>query len=107
MGFTLLRLNLNNMRRSDSNQAEIVAALRKVGAKVQILSQVGNGCPDLLIAFRGKWFVAEIKDGKLPPSEKMLTPQESAWFEEFWESSGPLKVIESVDEALKFVGAMK
>jgi hypothetical protein len=93
--------------RTDSNQQEIVEALRKVGARVQILSQVGGGCPDLLIAFRGRWFVAEIKDGRLPPSEKTLTRFESGWFEEFWEHSGPLRVIESVDEALRFVGAIK
>ena len=35
--------------RTDANQAEIVAALRGVGASVQPLHAVGQGCPDLLV----------------------------------------------------------
>lgn len=38
--------------RTDSNHAEIAAALRKAGASVVSLASVGNGCPDLLVGFR-------------------------------------------------------
>lgn len=52
------------MRRAakvDVNQAEIVAALRAVGASVELLHRVGGGCPDLLVGFRGVNYVLEVK----------------------------------------------
>ena len=48
------------MRRAakiDSNHAEIVAALRGIGAYVMSLASVGGGCPDLLVGFRGHTFL--------------------------------------------------
>jgi hypothetical protein len=50
--------------RADKNQPEIVDALRKVGATVQHLHKVGEGCPDILVGFRGRNFLFEIKHGK-------------------------------------------
>ena len=54
------------MRRAakvDANQAEIVQALRQIGAVVQSLAAVGNGCPDLLVGYRNRLFLLELKDG--------------------------------------------
>lgn len=58
--------------RTDANQTEIVAALRGIGAHVQSLADVGKGCPDLLVSFRGAWFVFELKSpgGKLTDDER-------------------------------------
>ena len=70
------------MRRAsavDSNQAEIVAALRKVGCSVQSLASVGNGCPDLAVGYRGRNLFFEVKDGRKVPSKRKLTPLEAEW----------------------------
>lgn len=64
--------------RIDANQPDIVKALRKMGAFVQSLAAVGDGCPDLLVGFRGKTYLIEVKDGDKPPSKRALTPAEAA-----------------------------
>lgn len=43
----------------DANQPEIVAALHAVGATVQHLHEVGHGCPDILVGFRGKNYLID------------------------------------------------
>lgn len=94
------------MRRAakvDANQAEIVAALRKVGATVQSLAATGSGVPDLLVGFRGNTFLIEVKDGRLPPSARELTPDQIEWHVEW--RGGACTVVNSVDEALAFIGA--
>lgn len=48
--------------RRDNNQAEIVRDLRTIGATVLDLSQVGFGCPDILVGFRRRNFLVEIKN---------------------------------------------
>ncbi len=96
------------MRRAakvDRNQSEIVEALRKVGAFVEPkLSRVGEGCPDLLICFRGVWRVLEVKDWALPPSGRKLTPKEAAWGLAAATVGGEVPVIESVADALRVIG---
>lgn len=86
--------------RVDRNQAEIVKALRKVGCSVQPLHTVGKGCPDILVGIRGRNLLMEIKDGKLPPSARVLTPDERTWI---WTWGGQCAVVHSVDEALTLV----
>ena len=93
------------MRRAakvDANQAEIAAALRTVGATVQSLAAVGNGVPDLLVGFRRATYLLEVKDGKKPPSDRELTPDQVAWHLKW--NGGPCVVVNSVGEALAAVG---
>jgi len=90
--------------RVDANQPAIVKALRAVGAKVQPLHMIGRGCPDALVAFRGCWYVAEIKDGSKPPSRWELTPDEKRWHERFG-AAAKVNIWHSVDEALCEIGA--
>jgi hypothetical protein len=88
------------MRRAakvDANQHEIVAALRKIGASVQPLHSVGQGCPDLLVGWRGMNTVLEIKDGKKPPSARKLTDDQVIWHEEW---RGQVAVVETVEQAI-------
>ena len=92
------------MRRAakvDANQSQIVAALRDVGASVQPLHAVGQGCPDLLVGFRGQCFTLECKDGSLPPSARKLTEAQK-WWHMNWR--GHVVVVKSVDEALEAIG---
>ena len=87
-----------HVRRVDANQPEIVKRFRSLGVGVLILSEVGRGCPDLLVAFPNKYQTScliEIKDGKKPPSAQKLTPDEQA-FHNTW--PGELVIIKSLDE---------
>jgi len=84
----------------DANQAEIIAALRKIGATVQPLHAVGAGCPDLLVGWRGMNSVLELKDGSKPPSARKLTPDQMKWHAE-WQ--GHVAVVETVEQAIEAV----
>ena len=86
----------------DSNQREIVAALRGVGVTVQTLHTVGKGCPDLLIGVRGTNLLIEVKDGAKPPSARKLTPDEEDWHAKW---RGQVAIVESVEQALDLVGS--
>lgn len=91
------------MRRAakvDDNQAEIVAALRKIGASVQPLHAVGQGCPDLLVGWRGITSLLEVKDGKKPPSARKLTPDQEKWHAAWM---GQVTVVETVSEAIEAI----
>lgn len=87
----------------DRNQVEIVKALRAVGATVQHMHQVGQGCPDLLVGYRRQTYLLEVKDGKRPPSERKLTPDQTNWHR-VW-SGLPVCIVNNVDEALRAIGA--
>lgn len=90
-------------RRTDSNQSVIVKALREVGATVAPTHELGKGFPDIVVGFRGINWMIEIKDGNKPPSKRKLTPDEVEWHA-LWR--GQVAVVNSVDEALKLIGAI-
>jgi hypothetical protein len=90
--------------RIDANQNEIVTALRKVGCSVAITSSLGKGFPDIVVGWKGRNYLLEIKDGSKTPSQRKLTPDEQK-FHDFW--FGDIKIVESVDDALRAVGAIK
>ena len=87
--------------RIDANQPAIVDALRSVGAAVQPLHSVGQGCPDLLVSHRMRTYTMEIKDGSKPPSERRLTPAQIAWHDA-WRDA--VHIVETVDDALRVIG---
>lgn len=92
------------MRRAakvDANQADIVEALRAVGATVQPLHMVGDGCPDLLVGYRVQNFIMEVKDGDKPPSRRKLTPDQVDWHSEW---RGQKAVVKTPEEALAVIG---
>lgn len=90
--------------RTDANQAAIVAALRRAGASVQPLHAVGQGCPDLLVGYRGQTLLLEVKDGAKPPSARRLTPDQVDWHAA-WRGS-PVAVVCTVSEALEAAGVV-
>ena len=83
--------------RADENQAEIVSALRQLGATVVILSQVGGGCPDILVGYRGESYLMEIKGPRGRLSKKQVE------FHKSWRG-GEISVIRSVGQAIKTIG---
>ena len=89
--------------RTDANQTQIVEALRAIGATVRVISQ-GDGIPDLLVGFKGKTALLEVKDGDKPPSKRVLTPAEQKFFDEW--RGGTLAIVNSVDEAIAVVLGM-
>lgn len=91
-------------KRVDANQSAIVGALRDVGASVQHLHEVGSGCPDLLVGFRGINVLLECKDGKKAPSAQALTRHERGWHLHW---NGQVAVVRSVDDALKAIGVLE
>jgi len=90
--------------RTDSNQLAVVNALRSIGCEVAVTSQIGNGFPDLVVGFRGKTLLLELKDGSKPPSARLLTPAEDA-FRSRWQrvSPGTYRIVESVKDAIDAV----
>lgn len=88
--------------RTDDNQAEIVAALRAVGASVQSLASVGRGVPDLLVGFQHKNQLMEVKDGNKSPSRQLLTTDELLWHNSW---NGKVVIVTNIKEALAAIGA--
>ena len=91
------------MRRArvDDNQREVVASLRGMGCTVQHLHAVGQGCPDILVGFRNRNFLIEIKDGSKPPSARKLKPQQQEWHDAW---KGQVATVNNLDEAKSVVG---
>lgn len=89
----------------DANQPAIVEAFRRLGARVQVLSNVGKGFPDLLILVRGRLALVEIKDGEKSASRRKLTPDEQAWHEEWQEA--PVFIVSTIEEAAWLVNNME
>lgn len=88
--------------RTDSNQAEIVQALRKADCTVQHLHTLGQGTPDLLVGYAGSNYLLEIKDGSKPPSKRKLTPDEEQWHRQW---GGQVAIVLSAGEALEALRA--
>lgn len=84
-------------RQTDILRAEIVEALREVGATVVSLYKVG-GCPELLVGFRGTNYLLNVTT----PTGHVAAIR---WlWGETW--TGQVVVVRSVDEALRAIGAI-
>ena len=89
--------------RTDRNQKSIVSGLRALGADVLILAGVGHGCPDLLVKFRSKLYLLEVKDGSKPPSARTLTEQERL-FHLVWAEC--TSIVYDIESAYRAIGAL-
>lgn len=96
------------MRRAakvDANQQEIVSALRSIpGVSVAVTSALGDGFPDLVLGYKARTYLVEVKNGELSPSRKQLTDDEQE-FKDKW--TGHYSVCESLEEILKVIGISK
>lgn len=97
--------------RSDANQKEIDEALRAVGASVVVLGNVGKGCPDRAVGYRGHTYLLETKNGarlkkySIAQRENLMRTPDQDKFHAEWRG-GPIAVVFTVDEALKAIGAI-
>lgn len=87
--------------RADANQADIVQALRDVGASVWVTHRVGHGFPDICVGYKGVTYLMEIKDGMKPDSQIRLTPDEEEFFD-MW--GGHACIVYSIEDALVEIG---
>lgn len=80
--------------RTDSNQSEIVQALRKAGRTVKSLHRVGQDVPDLLVGYNGLNFLLEIKieGGKLSEGQQQFADE---WRGDVRVVRSPLEAIEA------------
>jgi Holliday junction resolvase len=77
----------------DDNEVEIVNALRAIGASVAHLSS--KGIPDLLVSFKNKLYLIEVKKPK-----GKLTPDQIK-FHENWK--GEIHIVRTVQEAIEIL----
>lgn len=84
-------------RKPDANQAVIVAALEKIGALVHDMSLMGSGFPDLLVGYKGCFYLLEVKTGKRKLN-KLQVPFHKKW------KGYSIFVVHSPKEALEVLG---
>jgi len=83
--------------RVDKTHAEIVRALRAVGATVEPLTACGGGVPDLLVGYKRVTVLLENKS-----KGGRLNPLQQDWHARW--RGGPLVVVWTVEEALRAIG---
>lgn len=88
-------------KKIDDNQNLIVRQLRRCGVSVAITSMVGNGFVDLVLGFRGRNYLIELKDGNKSASRKQLTDDEKDFFDSW---NGQVNKAESFDEIKLIIG---
>ena len=88
--------------RRDTIHADIVAALRAVGASVQDLAAVGGGVPDILVGYRGVNYLMEIKTPR--HTTKAGTHARQQEWHAGWRGSA--HYVRSIDEAYRVIGVM-
>jgi rhamnose utilization protein RhaD (predicted bifunctional aldolase and dehydrogenase) len=84
-------------KRVDENQKTIIHTFIALGASVLNLSTVGRGCPDLLIGYKGKTVLVEIKR-----DEKAKYTEPQIKFMQEWRG-GTVSRIDSVDSAIRLI----
>jgi hypothetical protein len=85
-------------KRVDSNQSEIINAFIALGASVLNLSRVGQGCPDLLIGYKGKHSIlVEVKANERKPYTEPQVKFMQEW------RGGPVSRVDSVDAAIRLI----
>jgi Holliday junction resolvase len=86
----------------DANQKQIVDQLRQIhGISVVSISSMGDGIPDIIVGYKARTYLFEIKDGDKPPSQKKLTEEEQKFFD-MW--TGHVSKCENLDQILKEIG---
>ena len=81
--------------RVDANQSAVIEALEAAGAKVYVL-----GLPlDLLVGFRGKLMLMEVKDGQKSASRQAKTKLQQRFFEQWGDM--PISLVDGPEAALR------
>jgi len=86
--------------KTDGNQANIVAGLRRIGASVTCTHEVRHGYPDICVGFRGETYLIEVKQ---PGHADDLTVDELRWHGRW---CGQVAICTTLEEALQAIGAL-
>lgn len=86
---------ISRANRTDANQSTIADDLRTMGMSVQILSNVGDGCPDLLVGYGGRNYLIEVKT-----ENGQLTHDQREFFDEW---RGQCDVAKRAEDVLKVI----
>lgn len=89
----------------DANHAEIVSVLRQCGAYVKDVTDMPGFGADLVVGYRGRWMLMEIKDSAKPPSARKLTATEQAVRADAERVGAPYLVVSSVNSAVHAIEA--
>jgi hypothetical protein len=84
-------------KRVDENQKQLVHTFIALGASVLNLSTVGRGCPDLLVGYKGKSVLVEIKR-----DSKSIYTEPQVKFMQEWRG-GAVSRVDSVDAAIRLI----
>ena len=85
-------------KRVDENQKLIINTFIAMGASILNLSRVGQGCPDLLIGYKGKHSIlVEVK-----ANERKSYTEPQVKFMQNWRG-GAVCRIDSVDAAIRLI----
>lgn len=99
------------MRRSknrvDANTQAIRDAVQKVGARWIDCTGDGTIGFDSIVAFRGRVWLCEVKDGSLSPSRQKLTETERKRAEQLAHVGVTVYVVTNEAECLRLIGAIK
>ena len=91
---------IHHRRRVDENQKAIVAALKKIGACVIDLSGTGGGVMDLLVIYRSRVLMVEVKNPAKPKADQALTPAQIRVHAEIGGAGGEVHIVRTIDEAI-------
>lgn len=89
------------IKRTDANQKDIMDKLRCI-PNLSVISThtIGKGFPDIIVGYKGKNFMIEIKDGNKPPSRRKLTSDELV-FKMKWK--GQIDVCNSFEDVFELI----
>jgi hypothetical protein len=90
-------------KRRDANEADIMQALELCGAYVVRLD---TPC-DLLVGFRSRWWLLEVKDGGKSASRRLLTRGQLGFRDDCRTHGLPFAVVNDASEALAEIGAVR
>ncbi len=82
-------------KRRDANEPDIIKALEALGCTVESMDKV-----DLVVGYRGRNYLLEIKNGTKTSRSRTLTPTQKR-LRETW--NGQYSVVTSVEEALSAI----
>lgn len=89
------------IKRTDRNHAEIINSLRKIpGISVFSTHAIGKGFPDIVVGYKQKNYLFEIKDELKSPSQKKLTLSEIE-FQLKWK--GQYDIVENLSQILTII----
>ena len=89
-------------RRTDSNQAEVMKALRMIGCVVFDIEEPF----DLLIDWRGRWFVMEVKNPETHARKKGGSKMTEVQDQILAKLSAEVLVVETPREAIDYMAAV-